>query len=250
MIDVLHVLASGRQETTGTARIVTALAAGLPRERYGLHAWFLNEGGPLEAELRAAGIHTRVVRWSGGKRDPLGALRFCRHLRTRRFAIVHQHTGGRSVRWAVRAASDARTVVHVHGRIDESTQQVPSSTEIGGADARIAVSEAVARHVIGGPVDVVYPGTFPAKAATESRRNEFVIGTACRLEGVKGLEHLLEAVSMLRAGCRLEIAGAGTHQAVLVQLAQRLGITHKVAFLGWRSDLRDVMQRFHVYALP
>ncbi len=253
MLDVLHVLGSGRPESTGMARIVTTLAKGLPRERYRLHAWFLEDGGLLEEDLRAAGVQTRVVRWCGGKRDPLGALRFCKTLRSQRFAIVHQHVGGRSLRWVARAASDARAIVHVHGRFDEANLRVAAPSAMLGADAVIAVSEAVARQVRSGPVDVVYPGTFvagstPTTPATRGR--DFVIGTACRLEHVKGIADLLEAVAKLRGSIRLEIAGSGSQQPELVQLSRRLGIEQSVKFLGWRSDLQERMVGWHAYAQP
>jgi glycosyltransferase involved in cell wall biosynthesis len=250
MRDILHVLASGHPSNTGMARIVIALAAQLPKDRFRLHAWFLSEDGPLENDLRAAGVLTRVVRWRGGKRDPLGALRFCRNLRRQRFAIVHQHVGGKSVRWAVRGASDARTVVHVHGRVNELGNSAPELMEIHGADARIAVSEAVARYVRGGRVDVVYPGTVAGESTPVPRGSEFVIGSACRLESIKGIAYLLEAFASLRGNYRLEIAGSGSQQEELMQLARRLGVEHKVRFLGWQSDLCKLMARWHVYVQP
>jgi glycosyltransferase involved in cell wall biosynthesis len=122
--------------------------------------------------------------------------------------------------------------------------------EIHGADARIAVSEAVARYVRGGRVDVVYPGTVAGESTPVPRGSEFVIGSACRLESIKGIAYLLEAFASLRGNYRLEIAGSGSQQEELMQLARRLGVEHKVRFLGWQSDLCKLMARWHVYVQP
>jgi len=250
MREILHVLASGHPSNTGMAKIVASLSANLQKERFRLHAWFLTEGGPLEEELRNAGVQTRVVRWRGGKRNPLGALKFCRSLRRQRFAIVHQHVGGKSLRWAVRAATAARMVVHVHGRVNELAHCELQTVALNGADARIAVSRAVARYVTGGPVDVVYPSTVAGELTAAARGDEFIIGSACRLEGVKGIAYLLEAFALLRGNYRLEIAGSGSQEAELMRLASQLGVQSKVKFLGWRTDLHELMARWHVYVQP
>jgi glycosyltransferase involved in cell wall biosynthesis len=101
---------------------------------------------------------------------------------------------------------------------------------------------------------VIYPGInaslFPEK---RTPHQGFVIGTACRLEPIKGLRYLLEAVAVLTRqidNLRLEIAGEGSLRSFLEQECHRLGISGHVSFLGWREDLPNVMAGWDVFVLP
>jgi glycosyltransferase involved in cell wall biosynthesis len=256
--DVLHLLGTGQPQGTGMARIVSALAGNLDSKKYRVHAWFLGDGGPLESVLRSAGALTRVVNWRNGMRDPAGALRFWRELRGTDFAIVHQHFGGRSVRWIVRRALGAKIIVHLHGYVCEARGADLVPTRIGNADAVVAVSDAVARQVTGAHACVVYPGVKVAARTSTAAVDpgfgaEMVIGTACRLVPIKGLQYLLQAVVLLRVefpGIRLEIAGAGVLQADLERLVSELGLTQSVTFLGWQPDMTAVMSRWDLYVQP
>src|SRR5689334_22767540 len=137
---ILHLLGTAELEGTGIARIVSAIAGKLDRNKYEIHAWFLGPSGPLVQELQVAGVSARSIPWWRGARDPAGAYRFWSSLRDQRFAVVHQHFGARSVRWLIWLASDARLVVHVHGSISEIATATRIPVEVRGADTVIAVS--------------------------------------------------------------------------------------------------------------
>jgi hypothetical protein len=89
-IHVLHLLGTAEPQGSGIARIVAELARGLNPAKYKLHAWFLKSDGPLVRELSDSGAEARWIGWENGPRDPLGAMRFWRQLRTEEFA---QHAG-------------------------------------------------------------------------------------------------------------------------------------------------------------
>lgn len=256
---ILHLLGTAAPEGTGEARIVTALIQGLDPRRYQVHAWFLMAGGPLAEEFQAAGIPVRVFHWQHGIRDPLAALRFWRRLRGENPAIVHQHFGGRSVRWLVRLATRAALVVHLHTRVLEPRGNVLFSPgAIPHVDAVIAVSRAIAEHFRDPRTRVIYPGLPSVLACQQlevvrTETSGKVLGTACRLVSIKGLEHLIRAVSLLRAELpeiRLEIAGSGPEQAALEKEMRRLELQDHVTFLGWRTDLAALLPRWDVFVLP
>jgi glycosyltransferase involved in cell wall biosynthesis len=257
-VEVLHILGSAAPEGTGVARMVATLAAGLEARGYRLHACFLGADGPLTAQLARTGMSVRALDWRGGARDPAGANRLWRHLRSERFAIIHGHVGGRSVRWITRAATNAALVAHVHGRVLEEAGTLVTSVRAGDADAFIATSQALARHADRPEIRVVYPGVpIPERAGRLSRpadaQTACVIGVAGRLVPVKGHVHLLRAAALLRSAWpafRIEIAGEGPLRVELQDEVRRLGLESHVTFLGWRADMDAALARWNALVQP
>jgi glycosyltransferase involved in cell wall biosynthesis len=253
---ILHVLGTAELEGDGIARIVAEVATRLDPSVYRVHACFLGESGPLLEELRRAGAIVQHVYWTRGARDPIGAWRFWRYLREHDFALVHQHFGARSVRRLIKAATRARLLVHLHGRIDEGASVGNTPIAVWGADAVVAVSRSVALQVAQFDPFVVYAGVAMAREEAHIRRSAseaIVIGTACRLVPLKGLVYLLRAVASLRPefrNLRLEIAGRGPLQGDLRREADQLGLAEQVSFLGWQRDLGPILRSWDIFVLP
>jgi len=237
------------------ARIVGALARGLDPERYHIHALFLAGAGPLVDVLQQAGVQARALDWWRGARDPVGAWRFWRSLRTLRFSLVHLHFGGRSVCWLARKATQAKIIRHLHGRILEPQGLTPVYFSARGTDAVVAVSQAVASRVVGGPARVIYagvalpPGDLPQRCPT----SQIIIGTAGRLVELKGIEYLISAVATLRRefpALRVEIAGSGPQREKLEEAVAHAGLGEQVEFLGWIDDLASLLPRWDVFVMP
>ncbi|WP_348263614.1 glycosyltransferase family 4 protein [Telmatobacter sp. DSM 110680] len=252
---ILHLLGSAQLEETGPARIVAALASGLDREKYQVHAWCLGAPGPLVGYLQSAGAEARSVDWSQGLRDPLGAYRFWRLIRDHDFAIVHHHFGGRMARRIVRASSNARLVVHLHARIQEldSARRIPVAVQ--GADLVIAVSKAVARQIQQPKPIVVYSGVEVRHVPREpiSPGTEVVVGASGRLVDIKGLSYLIKALAILSSefpDFQVEIAGDGPERENLENYARELNLKERVRFLGWQTDLEPVLRRWDIFAMP
>lgn len=253
---ILHLLGTAQPEGSSIARIVAALAAGLDPDKYHVHAWFLGPSGPLVEDLQAAGASARSIEWWRGIRDPVGAYRFWCCLRHHDFAIVHQHFGARSVRRLIGLSSDARLVVHLHGRVSDPGS--PSSVPIAvrGADLVVAASRAVALEIPNLKPIVVHAGVESRKefcAENTTPRTTTVIGAACRLVPLKGLLDLIRAVASLRPEfptLRLEIAGTGPQREDLEREAGRLGLTGSVHFLGWQRDLGPIFRSWDIFAMP
>jgi glycosyltransferase involved in cell wall biosynthesis len=72
--------------------------------------------------------------------------------------------------------------------------------------------------------------------------DEFLWLAAGRLDPVKDYPTLLAALTALPEPARLVIAGAGPLEGELTQLSARLGLEHRVTFLGFVPQLRRWMQ--------
>lgn len=254
---ILHILGTALPEGTGVARLVAAIADGIDPTRFKVHAWFLESDGPLATELASRGIPVRVVPWKNGVTNPAGMWRFYRQLRSQSFAIVHQHYGGRALRWIAQIKKGTRILVHLHGRIVENQGSKLAYPKLQGADFVIATSCAVAKRVSKVPVRVVHPGVpvglFSNQSFRESDRSNQIVGTAGRLVALKGVVHLIRAISLLQSdfpGVCLEIAGAGPEERRLKEEVQNLGLSSRVRFLAWQTDMAPVYARWDVFALP
>jgi glycosyltransferase involved in cell wall biosynthesis len=253
-VQVLHILGSARPEGASIARMVGILGEGIDARRFRLHAWFLEEDGPLREELEASGVSTRYVAWPGGMGNLRGAAAFWRALRGGDFAIVHQHYGGRSIRLVTRAATRARIACHLWGRVDERTPQLRLPIERKTCDRLIACSRSVAEQVVGARAKVVYAAVKPGAAEAGARlpRERLVIGAASRMVPSKGLDTLIDAAEILQKrlpSARVEIAGDGPEREALARRAAAKGLDN-VVFLGWRQQIEEVLDRWDVFVQP
>lgn len=251
---ILHVLGSGDESGAGMAQIVRNLAANLDPRRYRVSACFLRDDGPLGGTLREYGIEVTSSRWHGGARDVAGAGRFAGIVRAGRFAIVHLHAGGIAPRLVSRMAGRAKVVAHFHSLSEENAGE-PRRRRTGRfADVVIANSAATAATIAGCVPLVVYPGVHAGpRIVSRSESADFVtIGVAARLAPVKGVEDLIAAFALVapQSGVTLDVAGAGRETDALRGQAESLGIADRVRFLGWRDDVRTLMERWDIYAQP
>ncbi|RJP20681.1 MAG: glycosyltransferase family 1 protein [Candidatus Abyssobacteria bacterium SURF_5] len=82
--------------------------------------------------------------------------------------------------------------------------------------------------------------------------DDYVIGVACRLVPIKRLDILLQTMRFLQQKHKevlLLIAGDGPLLSQLKRQAQLLGIEKRVRFLGFRTDIYDVMSTFDVFVM-
>jgi glycosyltransferase involved in cell wall biosynthesis len=252
-INVVHVLGTARAEGRSIAAVPSLLARRLDPERYRIYACFLGEEGPLLDQMAAAGVEVCTAPWAPPF-DLAGAARFWSALRARKFDLVHQHFGGRSVRWMARRTTGAPLIMHLHGRVMETEPNNMVRMVLADADAVIANSAATAACVEGIRPEVIYPGApLFSPPADVTRREPVVIGSAARLVPLKGISFLIDAVARLATelpGLQLEIAGTGEEEDSLRKQAAQLGIGDRVRFLGWREDLGRVMSAWQLYCQP
>lgn len=77
-----------------------------------------------------------------------------------------------------------------------------------------------------------------------------LIGCAARLETVKGVDIAIAAMAQLPADYHLAIAGQGSQRSALETLAQRLGVSARVHFLGLVNEMPVFYQALDTFCLP
>ncbi|GAA1919407.1 hypothetical protein GCM10009775_09960 [Microbacterium aoyamense] len=115
--------------------------------------------------------------------------------------------------------------------------------------AQIAISQFVADHVEP-PTEVVYSGVATVDA--EHPRERYVFA-AQRFEAEKHTADVINAFASSTAaseGWMLRIAGDGSERAELERLAVDRGVAHAVEFLGYRSDVDDLLSRAALVVAP
>jgi glycosyltransferase involved in cell wall biosynthesis/ribosomal protein S18 acetylase RimI-like enzyme len=212
--------------------------------------------------------------------DLAGLLRLCRFLRRQRYEIVHTHTSkggfiGRLAAWL----AGVPVIVHtVHGFAFH--EQSPALVRIAySALERLAarwchrivsVSEfhqrwALELGICAPPhIQAIPNGITPALRSGHCEpaglrrqlgvgEGELLILSPTRLAADKGLAYLIEAAAVLSRGelkYRLAIAGDGPVRARLESMAHATGVSDRVAFLGFREDIGDLLAASDLVILP
>ncbi|MBL9125285.1 MAG: glycosyltransferase [Planctomycetaceae bacterium] len=265
---ILHVIPS--LDRSGAEKQLTLLAAGLPRTEFEVHVAALTRGGPLEAELRNAGIPVTVIgkRW---KLDPAAFARLERHIRAVAPDLVHT--------WLFAANSYGRLaalragvghLVAAERCVDQwkSWHEFAVDRWLAKRTDRIvvnspAISEFCVRHGLPAEKFTVIPnGVSPLPPDSTSRvellrelglpRDARLIGTIGRLWPQKRMKDLIWAtdlVKVVRDDVHLLIVGHGPQRAQLERYRRLVHIDDKVHFLGHRSDVPRLLPHFDVLAL-
>ena len=86
-----------------------------------------------------------------------------------------------------------------------------------------------------------------------STKENITIGTVCRLEPQKGIRYLLLAMKTILIkfpNVKLEIVGTGSLLNELQNLADELGISNSIKFLGKFADVIPFYRRMDIFVLP
>lgn len=105
-------------------------------------------------------------------------------------------------------------------------------------------------------LDVLYNTyTVSIKNEIEKRNNDIVIiGYLGRLVGLKRIEYLIELAGYLDnnniSNYLINVAGDGECKNELIEYAGRAGVSKKVNFLGFKSDVNEQYESFDIFVLP
>lgn len=276
---ILHVV--GDSKFGGGGVLITRLAQCAMQHGYDVAVLATNER--MKMVLAQAGVKVadcdciwRPIRLF---RDLAGLLKLRRYLRFNRFDVVHTHTskagfvGRVAARWA-----DVPVVIHtVHGfafhegssRLTLSTYALLERFAARYCDALVTVSKyhcawserlgignESTRMAIPNGIDPLRISAVRSRDAIRSElgmeRNVTMCLTTGRLAKQKGIDVLLRAVPFIRdePGIRWFLAGEGEERSKLECLAQELGVSEKVIFLGFRTDLGDLLAAADIVVLP
>ena len=225
----------------------------------GLHLYGV-PGGRLSALMRLSRLARRLILQEGievvSAQDPfehgLVAMRAVRGTGAKLHVQVHTDF---LTPWFVRSGNirSARVRMPLLNRVRRRI----ADRVLPEADGVRAVSKRVADSIVGrygsrAPAPSVIPIAVPPLPAQAVPFPEhpftFVLFAASRLAPEKRIEdvlHALARVARTYPGLGLMIAGEGPERAKLERIAERLGLSARVRFLGWRSDVLGLLRSAH-----
>lgn len=149
-----------------------------------------------------------------------------------------------------------KLVTTIHG-----TKKNKSAYLVG--DAVIAVSQALTQGIPQEKAYIVYNGVYPqAQLSADAKQklkhsvgqqfpnldsSKKIVMCIGRLEPVKNIALLIKA--MQRIDANLWIVGEGSLRHILEQQVQQQNMQNRVAFLGFRTDARDLLQIANIVVL-
>jgi glycosyltransferase involved in cell wall biosynthesis len=261
--NLMSVHVSTQQTWHGGEGQAQLLIQGL-RERGHRVVVFARHGGEFAHRARRDGFEVRLFRRRG--RGPGSLWQIRRWLKEIGPDITHAHDGHALT--AVGLASLGLNIpLRVAARrVDFPIRSAAKFTRL--ADTVVAISNPVAQVCLDGgiPDDMmrtVYSGVDPSRVQAGDRRrgrealdladDQIMILVVANLTGHKGHADLLQAmpgVSACIPKVRLALAGAGDLDETLRQEAQSLGIADRVRFLGYRSDIPDLLRAADLFVMP
>jgi glycosyltransferase involved in cell wall biosynthesis len=191
---------------------------------------------------------------------------FSRELRARRPDVFHAHlTWPLACKFGLAGAIMARVpaiVATVHLYVEfplDLSIFVQQRMIVAGVGRYVAVSHEVAQrliHKLHWPARKIQVIRNCVSATTEcathqpiERAGRPIILTVARLDEQKGHRYLLEAAAQVPEA-QFVLAGDGPLRTSLEAQAHSLGVEERVKFLGYRSDIADLLADCDVFVLP
>lgn len=210
------------------------------------------------------------------RRDMVSIAQLRRVLRREKAEIVHAHGLKAALITALAMVPHRRphflftahnALPQCNSRIKRFGYEAMQRWMFNGMDTIISVSDSVRSQIVRfapeRKVLTIYNGISPGKfgdfVSEEVKLSlglsgeDQVVGTVARLIPGKGIDTLLEAISLIAKimpMLRLVVVGEGPERERLEKYAQALGLEEKVCFLGWREDVPRLMGGWNCFALP
>jgi glycosyltransferase involved in cell wall biosynthesis len=254
----------------GTERLTIDLVRRLS-DRFRMAVCCLDEAGAWADELVAEGVPVAALGRQPGFRPLIGA-RIARLASTLGVSVLHCHHYSPFVYGAAATlfSPRLRVIYTEHGRLSDEPRRFKRTLAnrlLSRFPAPMfAVSAALREFMLteGLPqrVSVIYNGIDVGPAPSEEERGRVrqalgvgdqvaLIGTIARLDPVKDLACLIEAIAQIRTrnpDVHLAVVGDGPERPALDALVQRHGLERVVHFVGYRADARHLLPGFDVYA--
>ena len=262
-IRVLNILSD--TNIGGAGRYLVNFLKYYDRDRFDITV-ALPKGSLLVPEVKAQNTPVIEVDGMGDKSLDLSVIRSLREIiRRERPQIVHTH-GAMSGRIAgKRAGAKVVFTRHCAFPVPDRVKKGPGrwlnkALNEHYADQIIAVSPAAAENLTDGGIDpklihTMMNGVEPVKRKSPEEcqalrqrlhlsEDTFTLGILARLEAYKGHQHVLEAASLLKQEGRefqILVAGKGDYEEALRAMAKELDVEDRVQFLGFVSDVAELL---------
>ena len=260
---ILHIIPT--LDRGGAEKQLALLAAGLPRVEFDVHVCALTRGGPLESDLRAAGVPVTVIgkRWKFDPRAYGQLERFIRQLQPR-LVQTWLFAANSYGRMAARRAG-VPCIVASERCVDrwKVWHELAIDRWLARNTARLVVnstgvSDFYTEHGLPHEKFVVIPnGVEPPPPSNLTREallaelglpaNSRLIGAVGRLWPQKRVKDLIWASDLLkviRDDVHVLIVGDGPQRQRLERYREVVRIADRVHFLGARNDVPRLMPHF------
>jgi glycosyltransferase involved in cell wall biosynthesis len=267
VVRVLHVI--NGEHYAGAERVQDLLAQCLPR--FGFDVGFACIKPRQFAELRRSQNTPLYKMPMRNRLDLRVAIKIARLVRREQYGLIHCHT----VRTAMVGSLAARLagvpmVYHVHSPMSRNTDRpwlnrINSLVEqfsLRRANRLIAVSESLKEHMVRQAfepslITVVHNGV-PTLYEIPYRRppqGQWTLGTAALFRPRKGIEILLQALSLLRdRGLTVSLRAVGEFESAEYEndihiLAADLGVQDIIEWTGFTGDVTSELFRMDLFVL-
>jgi glycosyltransferase involved in cell wall biosynthesis len=246
----------------GAERLVYEIVARLPAEGYEAKALPITGGGELETLFRDHG--TPFVPISRRRKFGLGTLFALRRVfRLQRPDIVHTHLfiGDTMGRLAAFFAG-VPVIVSTEHNVNQSyrwSHRLVNRILAAVTDAHVSVSDEVRRvmvgkdHVRASKVRTILNGVDLDLVVQRSARpfrdvpRLIIVG---RMYAQKDHATLFKALALVKRPWRLRVVGSGPLEKRLHQLAERLQISSRIEWLGYRDDVPELLAESDLFCFP
>ena len=247
----------------GAERVVYELAKALPAKGFEVETISIIRGGEMEQIFAQAGLEFSILNVRGlAGLNAVRALR--RRMRISKPAIVHTHLFGADI-WATLAARLAgiHSIMSTEHSInkDYTPKHLIVKRIITPLIRRFVVVSSETKeylekvqHISPQKISIVRNGIDLAAVIPRGDRHfhtEPKLLIVARLILSKGHLTLFKALATLTdRPWRLQIAGNGPAETFLRNEAERLGILPRIEWLGYRTDIPELLARADIFCFP
>lgn len=177
--------------------------------------------------------------------------------------LIHTNNSGSVLGYKLAKALNVKHIWHLreYGDLDANWLYVPSKKAIirklrDPINHNIAITNAIKKHFhLGNNTEVIYDGPLKAKSIPVISDKESYMLYVGRLFPQKGVELLLDAIEdvvLHIPNILLLFAGTGEKEYVdyLHQKIQTKGLNRNVVFLGYRTDIPELMAKATAVIVP
>lgn len=274
-INILHIIDKLSMDGTNPSSCAVLMGdwfANMDSERFHMSVCTLRNPDLAGSYLEERGI--KVYYLGYGKISPANITGISKLIETERADIVHLH--GYSAANFGRIAARMKgvpNIVHEHAVLKVQPHQYIADKLLAKlTDVAIAVSgnvkefmmrsRSIPKHKIRTIGNGIQLDKYKKidEALKQQKRHELgiednvkIVGTVTRLREEKGNEYLIRALPMLLeqgVGFTLLIVGDGPLRDKLEDLVRDLGVESAVKFLGFRSDVPELLSLFDIQVIP
>jgi len=258
----------------GLQRVIINICRTIDRSRFDMSILCLRKLGCFLPEVEKLGIPVTLLPKKETGTDYLSFVKVAEYLRKEKPDVIHTHNTQPFIDGTLGAIlSGVKKIIHTdHARSfpDKKRYMFAEWFVSHFAYKVIGVSEHTSEnlikfeHINKSKVMTIPNGIDPKPYQIEIDKkakkkelgiseNNLVLGVAVRLSEQKGISYLLKAMPDIlktKPDVSLVIAGDGPLKNDLRFLAENLGISNNVFFLGLRTDTAELLKLFDIYVMP